>query len=200
MVSIGRRALDIPENQKGKEKYTSIVCNLEELDTNEDVQNALKDASSVFCALGTTRGTAGSAEAFKHVDYELVRETAKAAKSSGVQHFSLVSAQGASASCWYSNWKVFHGLLYMAMKGKAEEAVKESAFQWTTIVRPGMLDRGNLTRSTEKIGLKIPFLPRIKTSKLASIIVDDATKCHDHKRTDMPVKIFEMSELLHYCP
>lgn len=35
-----------------------------------------------------------------------------------VPHFALVSAQGANAGVWASDWKLFHGLLYMKTKGQ----------------------------------------------------------------------------------
>ena len=40
---------------------------------------------------------AGSAAAFKKVDFDYVAATARLAKSCGVRHFSLVSATGANA-------------------------------------------------------------------------------------------------------
>lgn len=67
---------------------------------------AFDGADSVFCTLGTTRGAAGSAEAFKKVDYEYVAATARAAKAGGVPHFSLLTAQGANPNQWANDWWV----------------------------------------------------------------------------------------------
>lgn len=39
-----------------------------------------QDADAVFCALGTTRGQAGSAEAFREIDQYAVEEAATASK------------------------------------------------------------------------------------------------------------------------
>lgn len=69
--------------------------------------------TAVFCALGTTRGVAGFAAAFKHVDLDCVAATAKAAKEAGsVKYFGLVSAQGASTAYPSSDWALLHPLLY----------------------------------------------------------------------------------------
>ena len=70
---------------------------------------------------------AGSAEAFKKVDLHYVEATARAAVAGGVPQFGLVSAQGARAGIWASDWKPFHGLLYAKCKG---------------LVRPVALGRG----------------------------------------------------------
>ena len=47
---------------------------------------------------------AGSAEAFKRVDYEYVRAGAAAAKTGGASHFALVSSMGADAGQWANDW------------------------------------------------------------------------------------------------
>lgn len=120
-----------------------------------------------------------------------------------VPHFALVSAQGANARVWASDWKLFHGLLYMKTKGQvglgrrqgacglggvcdpqrsiptalgrpsgdappclqpplalgpphktkpaqAEEAVRAQRFPHAAILRPGLLERGELARGMER--------------------------------------------------
>jgi hypothetical protein len=52
---------------------------------------------------------AGSADAFKKVDLDYVAATARAAKAAAVPAFALVSAQGAKAGVWASDFKIFHG-------------------------------------------------------------------------------------------
>lgn len=50
-----------------------------------------------FCCLGTTRKKAGSAEAFRHVDYDYVLETAQLAHAAQVPFFHLVTSVGSDA-------------------------------------------------------------------------------------------------------
>src|SRR6187399_164368 len=50
---------------------------------------------AVVCALGTTRRKAGSEDAFRAVDHDLVVQLARAAKAAGVSNFVLVSSVGA---------------------------------------------------------------------------------------------------------
>ena len=49
---------------------------------------------------------------------------AKAAKAGGVRHFSLVTSKGASARLPAPHFAGLHPLLYLATKGRAEEAAK----------------------------------------------------------------------------
>ncbi|MFE8730364.1 nucleoside-diphosphate sugar epimerase, partial [Aeromonas hydrophila] len=50
-----------------------------------------------FCALGTTRKEAGSAEAFRRVDLDYVIAFAERARRHGCQRLIVVSSMGASA-------------------------------------------------------------------------------------------------------
>lgn len=61
---------------------------------------------------------AGSADAFRKVDYDYVAKSAELAKKANVPHFSLVTAQGANGNVWASDIKLFHGLLYTQTKGR----------------------------------------------------------------------------------
>ena len=58
------------------------------------------------------------------VDLTYVEAAAKAAKAGGVRHFSLVTSKGASARLPAPRMAGLHPLLYLATKGRAEEAVK----------------------------------------------------------------------------
>ena len=58
------------------------------------------------------------------VDLTYVEAAAKAAKAGGVRHFSLVTSKGASARLPAPHFAGLHPLLYLATKGRAEEAVK----------------------------------------------------------------------------
>jgi uncharacterized protein YbjT (DUF2867 family) len=100
---------------------------------------------AVICALGTTIRTAGSEEAFRAVDYDLVLALAKAAREANVANFVLVSSAGADA----------HGkAFYLRVKGEIEAAVTKLRFRRLDILRPGLLrgSRSNGARPLEWAG------------------------------------------------
>jgi uncharacterized protein YbjT (DUF2867 family) len=90
---------------------------------------------AVLCALGTTRREAGSEEAFRAVDHDLVLQLAAAARDAGASHFVLVSSVGADALS-----KAF----YLRVKGEVEAALAKLRFRRLDILRPGLL-RGRRT-------------------------------------------------------
>lgn len=117
---------------------------------------ALPSVDEAFCALGTTIKKAGSPEAFRAVDLELVASFAKAARAAGARRFGLVSAAGASASS---------RLLYSRTKGEAERAVS-SGFESVVIARPSILLGPRAEhRPAERLGIAValalrPLIPR----------------------------------------
>jgi len=100
---------------------------------------------AMICALGTTMRTAGSEEAFRAVDHDLVLMVAQAAKEAGVQNFVLVSSVGADAHA-----KAF----YLRVKGEVEAAVTKLRLRRLDILRPGLLrgSRGGESRPLERLG------------------------------------------------
>jgi oxidoreductase len=172
---------------------------MDTLESDPQVASALSGADSVFCALGTTRATAGSAEVFKKVDYEYVAAAGRAAKKAGVPHFALVSAMGANANLWANDWKPFHGLLYAKTKGRAEEAIKEQNFNYVTIMRPGMLDRGDMARFGESFGSKL--MSSVPVSTVAAAMIAEAEKYAASAggvAGDEKVKIWSMKDIQHF--
>ena len=100
---------------------------------------------AVICALGTTIRDAGSEEAFRAVDHDLVLTLARAAKESGVATFVLVSSAGANPHA-----KAF----YLQVKGEVEAALTKLRFRRLDILRPGLLrgSRGTFGRPLETAG------------------------------------------------
>lgn len=93
--------------------------------------SAVSPAPSIFfSALGTTRGSAGSFENQRKIDYDLNLNLAKAAKTSGSKVYVLVSSGGADASSRFP---------YLKMKGELEESIKALEFQHMVILRPGLI-------------------------------------------------------------
>jgi uncharacterized protein YbjT (DUF2867 family) len=87
-------------------------------------------AEVAFCALGTTLNDAGSREAFRRVDFDVVLAYARAAQAAGAQRFVLVSSIGADPGA--NNF-------YLRVKGETEEAVAALGFAALDIMQPGLL-------------------------------------------------------------
>jgi uncharacterized protein YbjT (DUF2867 family) len=101
-------------------------------------------ADHVFCALGTTRKKAGSAERFRLVDLEYTRQIAALTRAQGARHFSLVSSVGANPRSPF---------LYTRTKGEAEAAVRAAGFPGGTILRPSVLGGHRAeSRPMERLG------------------------------------------------
>ncbi|MGC6388082.1 hypothetical protein ACMV8I_10495 [Ewingella sp. S1.OA.A_B6] len=83
-----------------------------------------------LCCLGTTRKQAGSAEAFRNVDFDLVVNSAKAARQLGAKHCLVVSANGANAASRF---------LYNRTKGEMEQALIQQEWPLLTLARPSLL-------------------------------------------------------------
>lgn len=98
----------------------------------------------VINALGTTRAKAGSQEAFRAVDHDLVLTVAAAAKQAGAQQLVHVSSVGASAHA---------SAFYLKVKGQVEDALRKLAFRRLDILRPGLLRgaRENDARLAEQL-------------------------------------------------
>jgi uncharacterized protein YbjT (DUF2867 family) len=85
---------------------------------------------TAFCCLGSTIKQAGSQEAFRAVDHDLVLAFARRARELGARHLVVISALGANA-----NSSVF----YNRVKGETEEALKAMDWPQLTIARPSLL-------------------------------------------------------------
>ncbi|NXX17206.1 HTAI2 Oxidoreductase, partial [Podargus strigoides] len=82
-----------------------------------------------FCCLGTTRAKAG-ADGFVRVDRDYVAQAAELARAGGCRHFVLQSSRGADPRS---------RLLYLRVKGEAENLVQAVGFDRCTILRPAVL-------------------------------------------------------------
>lgn len=136
----------MPESYTGYDpvKLVQRVVDMDHLASQ--AADAFQGASTVFCALGTTRPVAGSAEAFQKVDLEYVKEAAQAAKAAGVPHFSLISAQGANPKTWSSTLKILHPFLYMKTKG----LVGLRGGCWGRVLGQGQADRSGASCSASQ--------------------------------------------------
>ena len=83
-----------------------------------------------FCCLGTTLKQAGSEEAFRAVDLDMVVAFAKRAREMGARHLIVISAVGADPKS---------SIFYNRVKGEMEQALKAQDWPQLTIVRPSLL-------------------------------------------------------------
>lgn len=130
-------------------------------------------ADHVFCALGTTMRQAGTAAAFRLVDFEYPLALARAARIRGARHFLLVSALGAGPGS--------RGF-YNRVKGEVEAAITALGFTSVTIARPSLLlGRRTPPRLGEQLGKLLGVLapPRWKpvpAVRVARALVDAAKR------------------------
>ena len=115
-------------------------------------------ADTAFCCLGTTIRVAGSPEAFRAVDHDLVLAFAQRAREMGARHFLVISALGADAHS-----RVF----YNRVKGEMEQALQAQGWPQLTIARPSLLDG---VRREFRLGERLAApLMRLIPGKLRSI-------------------------------
>lgn len=83
-----------------------------------------------FCCLGTTIKQAGSQDAFKAVDLDLVVAFAQRARELGARHLLVISAIGADPKS---------STFYNRIKGETEQALRAQDWPQLTIARPSLL-------------------------------------------------------------
>lgn len=83
-----------------------------------------------FCCLGSTIKQAGSQEAFRAVDHDLVLAFARRARELGARHLLMVSALGADPHS---------SVFYNRVKGETEQALQAMDWPQLTIARPSLL-------------------------------------------------------------
>lgn len=114
-------------------------------------------ADAAICALGTTRRDAGSAAAFRRVDFDYVLAFARLARAGGARAFALTSSLGADATSRY---------FYLRTKGEVEQAVQALGYPSLTVVRPSLIGgERERRRALEHLGMRLlqvlaPCVPR----------------------------------------
>jgi uncharacterized protein YbjT (DUF2867 family) len=86
--------------------------------------------NDAFCCLGTTIRDAGSQQAFRAVDHDLVLEFARLALTAGAGRLVVISAVGASAAS--RNF-------YLRVKGDTERSLEALRFRALDILSPSVL-------------------------------------------------------------
>ena len=99
-------------------------------DAGLDAQLAGMRCQDAFCCLGTTQRQAGSPEAFRAVDHDLVLQVARTTRAAGAERFVLISAVGASERS--RNF-------YLRVKGETERALAALSLRALDIMQPSVL-------------------------------------------------------------
>ncbi len=99
-------------------------------------------------ALGTTSRAAGSDEAYRAVDFDMVTAFARAARDGGARHMVAISSVGADPESRF---------FYPRLKGEMEAALAALAFDRLDIIRPGLLrgERGPERRLKERLAILV---------------------------------------------
>jgi uncharacterized protein YbjT (DUF2867 family) len=137
-------------SRRDKEKEGKVDWTKVDFDKSTDLENACEGADSAFCCLGTTMKTAGSKEAFRKVDHDYVIAFAEAAKSKGIESFSVVSAIGSDPSS---------SVFYNKVKGEMENDLENIGFESLHIFHPSLLlgprEESRLGEKIGTVGMKL---------------------------------------------
>lgn len=136
VIIIVRKKLDIAH-----EKLLQIASDFQQLPALE------QKVDHVFCCLGTTIKKAGSKQAFRAVDYSLIKKVAEYSQQQEISFFGLVSAVDASPHSRF---------FYNKVKGETEFALSELAFKSLAIFRPSIIVGQRLEfRLLEALSMKV---------------------------------------------
>jgi len=110
-------------------EHPKLDVQVADLDAMEACQSHFQ-VDDVFCCLGTTMKKAGSRQAFRHVDHDLVVQAAQMAQRSSVQRFLVVSAVNANDGSPF---------FYARVKGQMETALSGLGLPLVAIFQPSLL-------------------------------------------------------------
>jgi uncharacterized protein YbjT (DUF2867 family) len=152
VVALGRRPLSTTHT-----KLTNVAVDLHNPETLVGALSTPIDTA--ISAIGTTMKQAGSKEAFRRVDYDLVLNFARVALARNAKHFILVSSLGADP-----NAKTF----YLKTKGEAERDLAALGFGAVTILRPSFIDDQGSRREDRPLEKWTLPLARLVFSQIGS--------------------------------
>jgi uncharacterized protein YbjT (DUF2867 family) len=108
------------------------------------------EIDTAFCCLGSTIKDAGSQEAFRAIDHDLVIEFARRARELGARHLLVISALGANPDS---------SIFYCRVKGEMEQALRAQDWPQLTIARPSqLLGRRMEARPVERLTAPLSYL------------------------------------------
>lgn len=119
--------------------------NLRELPFEDLHKSTWAPVDHAYCCLGITIAKAGSQEAFKAVDHDLVVDFAKAARANGATQFGIVSSVGANKRS---------PAFYLRVKGEMEEDIAGLGYEGVQIAQPSfLLGNRDKSRLVEELGI-----------------------------------------------
>ena len=180
VTTVSRSELDLQHTAGEKiDNLKSVQSNFEDLDSLVDIW---KGHDALFNCIGTTRGQAGSADAFIDVEVGITNKTVNVAKKAGILHVSVLSSQGANKDI-YVPTTLIHPLLYIRTMGQKQQAVIDGAFPSTTVFQPGILDRLVGDRMAENMITWLMPSATLRVDVLALAMVQDAERKLEALRT-----------------
>ncbi len=105
-----------------------VKCHISDLESPKDILKFPADIA--LCCLGTTMAQAKSKEAFRHVDHDLVVNTARACSAVGIPNFGVLSSLGARIDALS---------YYLRVKAEMERHLRKLPFEHLVILRPSLL-------------------------------------------------------------
>lgn len=125
---LARRKVDVFDREPGAAKLTQIVIDMDHIE--REAAAPLKGIDAAFCTMGVGQPSKVSKEEHWKVDVEYAAAFARACKTAGVAHLSLLGSVGADASS---------SSRYMNVKGAAEDALRAQRFERCSFFRPSLL-------------------------------------------------------------
>jgi uncharacterized protein YbjT (DUF2867 family) len=145
--------------KRSEQLVSSVIQHIGQSAGWPDMASNLNPEVAISC-LGATMRTAGSRDAFRAVDHDLVLAFAKAASASGARHMISVSSVGAMPAS---------SSFYLRTKAETEQGLGALTFDRLDIIRPGLLTGGSRSdsRPGESIGIMLaPFTDRLMIGPL----------------------------------
>jgi uncharacterized protein YbjT (DUF2867 family) len=145
MLALAGFEVHLVSRRASKPPHPAIKEHIAALTEWPAIVTSIKPAIAISC-LGTTIRTAGSRDAFRAVDHELVLAFAQASQAAGAQHLITVSSVGAVPAS--SNF-------YLQTKADMEQGLRDIGFRRLDIMRPSLLTGGHRAdrRPGEALGI-----------------------------------------------
>lgn len=125
------------------EKLSEVVLDFDRLAEQKDAVRG----DDVFICLGTTIKAAGSQEAFRKIDHDLVLEVARLARANGATRLAYVSSVDADPGAL---------AFYLRTKGEVERGLAGLGYEQVEVLRPSFLvGERRERRPAEALGIPI---------------------------------------------
>jgi oxidoreductase len=138
------------------------IVTIQDFDHPEHQSAVFKDHTHFFCTHGTTRAQAGSADAFRRIDRDMVLNFARVFRDQNQGkplHMLVVTATNANLNSMF---------LYPKTKGEIEQGLAEMGFDRLSVFRPGFLKHRHTQRWVEEVaGWMVPAVEWMAPRKMA---------------------------------